>query len=341
MNAPTLALPAAIGDVQVPVTSALRTAVGRLCRGAEHIVAYHHGWVDAVGAPTEANGGKMLRPALALLSARAAGAPAEAGLPAAVAVEMTHAFSLLHDDIMDGDAIRRHRPTAWKVFGAPLAILAGDTLLAASLSVLLDSGLPGAAAASRRLASDTRRLIEGQASDLAFESRTDVSVSECLLMARQKTGALLGCAAALGAELVGAPASQADGLARFGEEIGVAFQLVDDLLGIWGSPAQTGKAVLSDLRIRKKSLPVVAALQAGGSSSNALAELYLRPEPLDEEQLQRAAELIELADGRAWAEAEAARRLKTAAFVLTDLGLAPGVHADFLGVAAFVTGRDF
>src|SRR5699024_5603113 len=138
------------------------------------------------------------------LSAQAAGAPAKRGVPAGVAVECVYNFSLLHDDIMDGDRERRHRPTAWTVFGTSSAILAGDALLTLAQEILLEDGSPGGYWAARCLAAATQRLIAGQTADLEFEGRVDVALDECLTMASDKTAALLACSCSIGAMLAGA-----------------------------------------------------------------------------------------------------------------------------------------
>jgi geranylgeranyl diphosphate synthase type I len=303
------------------------------------VAAYHMGWIDADGQPADA-GGKALRPALALLSARAAGEPATTGLPGAVATELVHAFSLLHDDIMDGDRMRRHRPAAWTVFGTSATILAGDALLALAEDLLLEAGSRGGFWAARCLTAAAQRLIAGQALDLGFEERDDVTLAECVSMAGDKTGALIACACSIGAMLADAPAPLVTGLAAFGSEVGLAFQLVDDLLGIWGSPEVTGKPVLSDLRARKKSLPVVAALTAEHGAAPELHALLTRPEELTEDDLVRAASLVEEAGGRAWAEAEANSRMEAAARHLEGTGIPTDVRDELLDIAAFVTFRD-
>ena len=221
-----------------PATAGRRRPARPADRAA--VAAYHFGWVDADGpAPTRPAGGKALRPALALLSARAAGADTARGrLPAAVAVELVHNFSLLHDDIMDGDRMRRHRPAAWTVFGVPAAILAGDALLALAVEVLLDRR--HRRRAPRRPAAWPRppgELIAGQAARPGLRDRAPTSaLEECLAMATDKTGALMACACAIGAVLAGRPNRLARRCAAFGEDLGLAFQLVDDLLGIWGEP---------------------------------------------------------------------------------------------------------
>jgi geranylgeranyl diphosphate synthase type I len=336
----TVTVPDAIERGRELTVPALRAAVDRLHPRLRHVVGYHRGWVDAEGTPQPGGGGKLVRPALALLSAEAAGAPARLGLPAAVAVELVHDFSLLHDDLMDGDTERRHRPTAWTVFGADGAILAGDALLGLALQVLLEvPGEPGRLAATR-LGAGVQDLVRGQAEDLIFESRTDVSVSDTLAMEDGKTGALLACSASLGAVLAGGSASLVDGLAEFGARLGTAFQLIDDLLGIWGDPAVTGKPVLSDLRSRKKSVPVVVALEAGGADAERLRAFLSSTGDVGEDELVRVAELVERAGGRKWTTVEADRQLAMCEQVLGSLSMPPLVEGELLALARFVTERD-
>lgn len=333
----TTILPGQITTAQELADPALRASVDRLEPLVRQVAAYHMGWIDADGAPSNGSG-KALRPALALIGARAAGADPETGVPAAVAVELVHAFSLLHDDIMDGDRMRRHRPAAWTVFGVPAAILAGDALVTLAHEVLMEEGRLGVRAA-QYVAAATQELISGQALDLDFERRDDVSLEECTAMANKKTASLLACSCSIGALLAGGSAPLVTALAGFGAEIGLAFQLVDDLLGIWGSPEVTGKPVLSDLRARKKSLPVVAALTAGTEASRELAMLLGRPEELAEPDLERAAVLVEEAGGRSWAEREADLRLKEAERLLTEATMPDDARRDLFDIAGFITVR--
>ncbi len=300
---------------------ALRAAVGRLASPMDTVAAYHFGWIDEAGRPADGDGGKAVRPALAVVSAEAVGAPPEAGVPGAVAVELVHNFSLLHDDLMDGDEQRRHRDTVWKVHGPAQAILVGDALFALAYEVLLEEGGPHAAAAARRLTAAARKLIDGQAQDIGFEHRETVGVAECLEMAGNKTGALIACAASVGAVLGGADEQTADALERYGHHLGLAFQAVDDLLGIWGDSRSTGKQTWSDLRQRKKSLPVVAALAADNPAAERLTGLLTADakktpeefEDFDEEEFAMRAALIEEAGGREWTAAEARRQHDTTA----------------------------
>ena len=336
----TTTMPAGVAVARDLVGPAIAGWLDRLSPDVRIVAAYHLGFVDADGAPRDdGSGGKALRPALALLSARAAGAPPERGVTAAAAVEFVHNFSLLHDDIMDGDTERRHQPTAWTVFGVGAAILAGDALLCLAQDILINDPSPQGVWAARCLSAAVHRLIAGQGSDLAFERREDVTLDECLQMAGDKTAALMACACSIGAIGVGAPAELAMGLAGFGAHAGLAFQLTDDLLGIWGAPDVTGKPVRADLRARKKSLPVVAALTGGTEAGRELGELLARPDALSEDDLLRAADLVEVAGGRKWAEGEADAQLAAATKSLNETDMPDDVRGEFAAIADFITVR--
>jgi geranylgeranyl diphosphate synthase, type I len=321
------------------VEPALRAAVDTLPGSIRHVVGYHFGWWDQHGHPSDVDRGKAIRPTLVLLSAEATGG-VPAAVPAAVAVELVHNFSLLHDDVMDSDITRRHRATAWSVFGIGPAILAGDALLTLAFDVLAESGHSTAQDEIRRLSSTVLNLVDGQSADMAFEQRGDVDLPECLNMAERKTGALLGCACALGASFGGGSHRQVEHLRRFGQRLGLAFQLVDDLLGIWGEPDVTGKPVYSDLHNRKKSLPVVAALTSGTPAGRELAELYQREQPLSGSDLIRAAELIDRAGGRAWSQAHADALLARALGHIRSAAPMTRAATELEALARLVTRRD-
>ncbi|MEU0567983.1 polyprenyl synthetase family protein [Nonomuraea sp. NPDC005983] len=304
------------------------------------MAAFTLGWLDAEGRPYEGGGGKGLRPAIAMLCAEAVGASAEAALPGAVAVELVHAFSLVHDDIIDLDERRRHREALWKAYGVGPALLVGDALLALAVS-----RLAGDAVAMSYLSRALMELVQGQMEDMAFETRPwrgpdEVTASEYTEMAAGKTGSLLGAAAAAGVVLGGAP-ELAERMWVMGRELGIAFQIADDLLGIWGDPAVTGKPVHSDVRRGKKTLPVLAVLAAAGPSAGAvdgqdaatreLSDLLaggglaarelsdlLDSGVLDDESVRRAALLIEEAGGRKVALELARRHLATAMEIIDE-----------------------
>ncbi|HEY0452876.1 family 2 encapsulin nanocompartment cargo protein polyprenyl transferase [Actinophytocola sp.] len=321
------------------VDPALRAAVDTLPASMRRVAGYHLGWWDEHGGPTSAPPGKALRPALVLLSAAAAGGSPRESVPAAVAVELVHNFSLLHDDVMDGDETRRHRPTAWRLFGIGAAILAGDALLTLALDVLATSGHPASGRGMRMLAAAVQDLVEGQSADMSFERRNTVELVECEGMAANKTAALIGCACALGALFGGADAARVQRLRTFGEHLGLAFQHVDDLLGIWGDPSVTGKPVFSDLRSRKKSLPVVSALASDTAAGRELAALYRGAAPLAGDDLVRAAALVEAAGGRAWSKATADDLLVRALHQLDTVDHGPAA-AELVALARLVTRRD-
>jgi len=328
-------------------TPGLRAAVARLAPPMDTVAAYHFGWIDAEGRPSDADGGKAVRPALALLSAEVAGAAPERGLPGAVAVELVHNFSLLHDDLMDGDEQRRHRDTVWKVHGPAQAILVGDALFALANEILLEPATVEAGRATRRLTRATRRLIDGQAQDISYEHRERVTVEECLEMEGNKTGALLACAVSIGAVLGGADDRTADALEDYGYHLGLAFQAVDDLLGIWGDPEATGKQTWSDLRQRKKSLPVVAALSSPDPAATRLAQLMRTDakksqeefEDFDEAEFAARAALIEEAGGREWTSQEAQRQHTTALAALDPVDMPGHVRDQLTALADFVVVR--
>ncbi len=231
------------------------------------------GWEDAEGHPA-AGGGKRLRPALCLLAAEHYGDPL-AALPAAMAVELVHNFSLVHDEIQDRDAERHHRPTAWRLYGEAQAINVGDYLYMAAIRALSDAEGPEAPrlAALRALNRAIARMIAGQWQDLAFEQRDDVTVAQYLQMAAGKSGALVAAALEMGAIMAGAPAAAADFLGRWGVHLGLAFQARDDYLGTWGDPDLTGKSNLNDLARGKKTLPVAWALEHAPDHTRLLRAL--------------------------------------------------------------------
>ncbi|MEV6905915.1 polyprenyl synthetase family protein [Amycolatopsis sp. NPDC051071] len=317
----------------------LREAVGRLPEPVGIAAGYQFGWCDERGAPVVGAGGKGIRPVLALLCAEAVGGRAESAARAAAAVELVHNFSLMHDDIIDGDTTRRHRATAWAAFGIGTATLSGDALLALAVDVLAASSEGDVAGAVRLLGRALVDLADGQAADVAFETRRDVGCEEYLSMAAGKTAALISCACALGALFGGGEPGVVDRLAEFGRQLGLAFQMVDDVLGIWGDPAVTGKPAFSDLRSRKKTYPVVLALASGSEPALQFAALYRRPEPLGESEIGDAVRYLDQAGCREHTEQEARRRLELA--VASLAAAAPVQHAakDLISLARLVIDR--
>jgi geranylgeranyl diphosphate synthase type I len=255
---------------------------------------YHLGWTDeSFKAIRSQTGGKRLRPLFCLLACRAVGGEPQQALPAAAAVELIHNFSLLHDDIEDNSPTRRHRITVWKIWGEPQAINAGDgmfSLAHLALQRLSEKGLPDdrVLAACRIFNQTCLTLTEGQYLDMSFEERPDMDVDQYLAMICRKTAALLSCSTRLGALLGSGDADLTTRYARFGENLGMAFQIEDDILGIWGEEKATGKPQAGDIRQRKKSLPIVYALQqeAALPASKQWVHKVYRRKVIDEDAIK-------------------------------------------------------
>ena len=270
-------IPLALQRLLPTLTEALQAGAPDARTRVGAMASYHLGWTEADGSPRAGGSGKLLRGTLALWAAERCGGSVTAALPAATAVEWLHNFTLVHDDIQDGDRERRHRPTVWAIWGEAQAINAGDGLHAVAFRALL-GGRDRPLARMRAAAAINHAIlevIEGQCLDLALEGRVDTTPATYLRLVRAKTGALIGAALQAGALLGGAGARQAVHLGRAGVELGVAFQMRDDWLGTWGDTSMTGKACTSDLERRKLTYPVVVALaRLRGSARRELHDLY-------------------------------------------------------------------
>ncbi|GAC1640935.1 MAG: polyprenyl synthetase family protein [Ktedonobacteraceae bacterium] len=277
---------------------------------------YHLGWVDSNLRPIQSNPGKLLRPTLLLLAYEASGAWGLAtsenneylrrALPAAAAIELTHNFTLIHDDIEDGDVERRHRPTLWKQWGISQALNTGDGVFALSRLTLwdvLDEGVEGTTAATLGAALDRACLVlaEGQYLDISFEQRLNISVAMYIDMIQRKTGALMACAAAMGGLLGTRDSETIESLRHFGWAMGIAFQVRDDILGIWATTAELGKTPAGDLYRRKKSLPILHALEHASEHDSAfLREVYTQHESLTSEQVKHILTIFARTNTRAY-----------------------------------------
>jgi geranylgeranyl diphosphate synthase, type I len=230
------------------------------------MLTYHMGWTGE-GAGPEATG-KRIRPMMLLLCSAACGASWQHALPAAAAVELVHNFSLVHDDIQDNSEKRRGRATTWVKWGMPMAINVGDALFVLSNQAIMDlkENYPAETVlkAAEILHNTCLQLTRGQFLDMSYEKRTDLTVEDYWPMISGKTAALLSACCHIGSLLGGADDSKQDAYRSFGHYLGLAFQVQDDILGIWGDETVTGKSAASDLIEGKKSLPVLAGLSANG-----------------------------------------------------------------------------
>jgi geranylgeranyl diphosphate synthase type I len=253
--------------------------------------------------------GKRLRPRLALCVAQEEGAPADAAMDAACAIEILHNYSLVHDDIEDGDRMRHGRPTVWATHGIAHGINAGDAMCAVSYLALLESGRQNAettVAMTRVLQEAHLAMCAGQARDIAFESESAVSMVDYLAMIGGKTAALFGAACELGALAAGASLERARAYAQLGRTYGLAFQIEDDVLGTWGDSAATGKPSGADIAKRKWSFPIVWAMSGPPSAArDAIIAAYGDEGALDAPAVRQTISALDALEARAAAQAAA------------------------------------
>lgn len=312
-------------------------------------MGYHLGWLDAQLLPIQPQTGKLLRPTLLLLAYEVAGANGctfkredklhlGRALPAAVAIELFHNFTLVHDDIEDGDRERRHRPTAWAVFGTPLALNLGDGLASLSRLTLLtgfDEGVSTdlVARLGSRFDRTALTVLEGQHLDLCFETQEQVTIVHYLEMITRKTAALMACATEMGAMLGCSDEPTITALRQFGLHLGTAFQIRDDLLGIWATRAESGKTPAGDVLRRKKTLPMLHAIQHASPHDHAwLRTFYSQQEAPRSEQVGQVLSILEQTRSREYCQhsltehcllaRDALRRVPTPAVPLSQEAIA-------------------
>ncbi len=308
------------------------------------MLRYYMGWVDVDGNPYVATEGKALRPTLCLFACEATGGAWQMALPAATALEYIHNFSLIHDDIQDRDETRHHRKTLWPVWGVPKALVAGNVLRVVAdmaLERLVDEGMePRRAIEAIGLLTEAYlEMIEGQYLDLSFEGRPDIGMSDYLAMISRKTGALIRCALNLGAFIGTRDEAAINALKECGRALGYVFQIIDDVLGVWGDEDVTGKPVGADIRRKKNSFPVVHAMtQARGGDRQRLLEIYAKEE-LDDEDVDTALEVMERARTREFAEDLAAEHACAARQAIASVELAQGFRQQIDDLTEFLLVR--
>ena len=310
------------------VETELKEIIGSNTSGLHSMLRYHMGWQDEHGHPCYEKSGKFIRPALCLLSCQAAGGNMSQILPAAAALELIHEFSLIHDDIEDASYERRHRPTLWKLWGQPQAINAGDCML--TLAYLAPLRLKEKGIADKKIIGSTRmlaetclQLCEGQFLDITYESRLNVTIEDYLNMITKKTAILIATSTSLGAYLGTEDEKLVNYLYRFGKELGMVYQIHDDMLDIWGIEEKTGKSLRSDIAQRKKTLPVVYGLQnSKGEDRQKLLELYSQ-ECIQGEDLSKVMRILEQLGAKEYSQNLAQQYYRRALAQLEATGLNP------------------
>lgn len=266
------------------------------------MIHYHMGWADEELQRADFSSGKRIRPLLCLLCCQAAGGDWQQAVPAGASLEILHNFTLIHDDIEDASPTRRGRPTVWKLWSEKQAINVGDAMFAlAHLSLgRMESRGVGTETIFRallRLDETSVELTHGQYLDMNFEDRQIVSVEEYLRMIGGKTAALISFSCELGAMIAEVDNDKINHYATFGRDLGMAFQVRDDILGIWGDESLIGKSAATDIATRKKSLPVLYGLE----NSEELRHLYLQ-ESVDSDFVSRAVDLLDNVGAREFSE---------------------------------------
>ncbi|MBJ7608617.1 MAG: polyprenyl synthetase family protein [Candidatus Dormibacteraeota bacterium] len=336
-EAPT-GLPVPLQRLLPSLTAALRSTAPPLSSRIGTMSSYHLGWTDADGNGPGAGAGKFLRGCLALWAAERCSGRTTDALCVAAAIEWIHNFTLVHDDIQDGDYERRHQPAVWVVWGSAQAINAGDGMHAVAYRALL-SGRDRPQARLRAAAALNEAIlavIEGQCLDLELEGQVDTTISTYLRLARAKTGALIGAALEAGALISGSDRRQATLMRRAGVELGVAFQIRDDWLGIWGDTGLTGKGCTGDVGRRKLTYPVVLGQSLlHGAARREFRRLYATRAG-DEERILA---LLNEAGAGGEVAAEVRRHCTAAIRLVQGSGLEATAVEDFGCIVDFVAER--
>ena len=310
------------------------------------MLRYHLGWVDDKGNPVHKNGGKALRPSLCLFSCEAVGGDYHRALPAAAAVELVHNFSLIHDDIQDDDDERRHRPTVWAVWGKAQAINAGTAMRILANTALarlqdFDISMQKLLRVNQRLDEVSLSLIEGQYLDISFENRSNISVNDYLDMIKGKTGALISGSMELGASLGSDDENIVRSFREIGMNIGLAFQIKDDMLGIWGESEATGKPAGNDIRRRKKSFPVVWMLEnVNGNRRKEVLSIYCN-ETVTDEAVERVLEIFNGSGVESGSRQLVENYCRKAEQLFLDLNLGTQAEKDMKEIIRFLNDRNY
>ena len=311
----------------------------------EPMLRYHMGWQELDGAPAASGGGKALRPVLCLAACEMAGGNWQEAIPAAASLELIHNFSLIHDDIQDGDKTRRGRSTLWSIWGIPVAIAAGNAMRAIADRTIFKMGELGitsdvTATASAVLTTRYLEMIEGQYLDMWFESSEHISAEDYLDMVGRKTGALIESAMYMGALVASADSHTANAFGECGRRLGIAFQVRDDYLGVWGDPLATGKPVGADIRRKKKSLPTVYLFDRAAHEDRAWLNETFAASEIEEAQLGGIMAMLDGLEGSEYVQSVAEAHAKKAVESVTGLLIPSESKRQLDAVAEFFVRRN-
>ncbi len=343
----TTALPDVFSRYRAPLAAGLRAAIGNEDHPLYDLLRYHMGWQDENGLVVESSTGKGVRPTLCLFASEAVGGEWQSALPAAIAIELIHNFSLIHDDIQDGDKERHHRPTVWYLWGHSHGLNAGVAMNVLANRALAPNGvssLPAEKAlqVSLILTRACTQMIEGQVLDLSFEQRSTIRVSDYLTMIGKKTAALLESSLHMGAVIGTEDGPIIEAMRAFGTDLGFMFQVRDDMLGIWGVQDKTGKPTGSDIHRRKKSLPIVHALEsAEGGARERLVSIYRSDRPLTDADIADVLSIMDDLDTAGFCGSLAKEHGERGLEALAHIELGPKARAECQEMTAFLLERDY
>jgi geranylgeranyl diphosphate synthase type I len=282
----------------------LRFAVGEASLPMYDMMRYHLGWIDERGNPQSATIGKRLRPVLCLLACQAVGGEWQQALPAAAAVELVHNFSLIHDDIQDASPERRGRATVWHIWGQPQAINVGDGMHALALSSLL-------------------------------------SINDYLEMIGCKTAALFRCSLEIGALLGTDDESLLARLKLFGHDLGMTFQVHDDVLSLWGDEKVTGKPNTSDIQMKKKTLPIVYALEKTKGENRELLWSIYKKKTTSLADIENVLHILNRLDAQGYVQGMSDKHYRAAISELNAVNIPQSAKEDLRAIAAFLLKRQY
>jgi|TARA_B100000809_G_scaffold103124_1_gene101738 geranylgeranyl diphosphate synthase type I len=300
------------------------------------------GWSDAYGAPLETKKGKGIRPSLCLFTCDALGGDIEKALPAAVALELIHNFSLIHDEIQDSDEIRHHRPTLWNVWGIPKALVAGNVmrvLADKSMSTMPSDHSKLLTVSSSIVSEACLEMIEGQYMDISFEGGDGISVDQYMKMISHKTGALLRSSVHIGAVIGSRGGRVADIFREIGIKLGFMFQIRDDILGTWGETTSTGKPVGSDIRRKKNTLPIIHARETQPYQEE-ISELYSL-EFIEDHHVDRVLDILDATKAGHYCQGLVEDYALEVSKDIQNIGFSKNSREEFQALVSFLVDRSF
>jgi len=309
------------------------------------MLRYHMGWIDEKGNPGDFNKGKFLRATLCMLANISTGGDYKISLPIASSIELIHNFSLIHDDIQDNDSQRRHRPTLWYIWGRPQAINAGTAMkVLANLAITrlkkYSVSYEKQIEVFRILNENCLRMLEGQYLDISYEEKQDVSIEEYIDMIDKKTASLIEGAMLIGAVL-NIPIDDLKPFRIFGNYLGIAFQIRDDILGIWGSEDKTGKPHASDIRKKKKSFPIVFALNNSPDNIKSFFSKVYLSNKINESHLKKILSYLDELGAKEFCENMCRKYYEMAVSEIKNLPVSKDYKNHYREISDFLLIREF